>query len=395
VKVGFNARYLYDSALRGLNRYTFCLLRALEQIPEVQIHLVSEDRYPVHDLYRAALRAKVHNLVATRTVFWEQWLLPRYLRNLKPDVFHAPADGGLPFRRECPYILTLHGVPDCSLASMVSSGVLNGTLTDYLDTIPNVGRLGWRFQGLRARLFRRLYLRAADLVITVSEFSKDELVRFLGVLPEKVRVIPEAAGIQFTQPLGGPFIEDLCNRLRIPPRFVLFVGGFDKRKNVSTLLTAFALLKKVEPDVALVLVGLGGDIQVCKLQASGLGMQEGRDVFFLQGLPDLELAALYRAASVFTTLSWHEGFCLPLVEAMTCGTPIVASSFGAVPEILGGAGWLVDPRRPEETVEAVRTILGRSNVRDALRTGSFERSKCFSWQKAAEETVRAYREVLG
>jgi glycosyltransferase involved in cell wall biosynthesis len=395
MKVAFNARYLYDPGLRGLNRYTFCLLQALERIPDLEITLLSEERYPVHELYKSSLRAQVKNLSARRTLLWEQWVLPRYLKRTMPDVFHAPADGGLPFRKECPYVLTLHGVPDRSLDLLINSGTLHGTLGDYLDiTGTRSSRLQEAYGRGRARLLRRLYLRAADLVITASEFSKRELVRFLGLAPEKVRVIPDAAGEQFEQPLAAGYIEHLCDRLGVPPRFVLFVGGFDKRKNVSTLLAAFALLKKVEPKIALVLAGIGGDIEGCRVQSSALGLQERRDVLFLHGITDIELAALYRVASVFTTLSWHEGFCLPLVEAMACGTPIVASSFGAVPEILGGAGWLVDPRSPEEAMEAVRTILTQSNVRDELIARALLRSKYFSWHKAAQETVSAYKELL-
>jgi glycosyltransferase involved in cell wall biosynthesis len=396
MRVGFNARYLYDPDLRGLNRYSFCLLRALEEIPGVEICLLSEERYPVHQHYCSALRAQVANLPASRTVIWEQWVLPRYLKKHKPDVFHGPADGGLPLRKECPYVLTLHGVPDRGLAFLVRSGELDGTLADYLDTwSKTTSRFDGMLRGFRARLFRRLCLHAADLVITVSEFSKRELVRFLGLAPEKVRVIPEAASDQFAQPLPAGYIEQVCARHRIPPRFVLFVGGFDRRKNVSTLLEAFGALKRAHRDVALVLVGIGGDIEACRLQSSALGLEEGRDVLFLHRIPDLELAALYRAALLFTTLSWHEGFCLPLVEAMTCGTPILASSFGAIPEVLGSAGWLVDPRRPEETVEAMRTILGRADVREQLRARSLLRSKDFSWQKAAQETLHAYQELAG
>src|SRR5437870_7143430 len=191
MKVGFNARYLYDPGLRGFNRYTLCLLRALQEIPGVEICLVSEERYPVHELYRSALRAQVMNLSASRTLLWEQWVLPRYLKRLQLDVFHAPAEGGLPLRKVCPYVLTYHGVPDRSLALLVSSGELAGPLGNYFDT--GLTRVAGGWQRIPARLLSNLHLRAADLVITVSEFSKEELLRFRGLSSEKVRVVYEAA----------------------------------------------------------------------------------------------------------------------------------------------------------------------------------------------------------
>jgi glycosyltransferase involved in cell wall biosynthesis len=394
MRVGFNARYLYDPGLRGLNRYSFCLLRALENIPDVEICLLSEQRYPVHQFYTSALRAQVTNLPASRTLSWEQWVLPRYLGRLKPDVFHAPADGGLPLWKACPYVLTFHGVPDQSLASLVSSGELVGDVVDYLDMSSNGwSRVEGALQSLRARLLRRVYLHAADLVITVSEFSKRELVRFMGLSPQIVRVIHEAADDQFAEALPPRYLHAVRAKHRIPTRFVLFVGGFDQRKNVSTLLKAFSQVRRAKPDVALVLVGIGGDMEGCQRQAAALGLQQGESIFFLRRLPDPELAALYRTAALFMTLSWHEGFCLPLVEAMTCGAPVLASPFGAIPEILGDGGRLVDPRCPDEVVEVMRTILDRAEVQDELRARALSRSKAFSWQKTALETVTAYSEL--
>jgi len=394
MRIGFNARYFYDPGLRGFNRYSFALLRALQNIPDVETHLFSEERYPVHELYRSALRAQVTNLAASRTLLWEQWRLPRHLKKLNLDVFHAPAEGGLPLQKVCPYVLTYHGVPDRSLASLVRSGELTGKLDTYFDSHTNNRTyVSAVFHRLRARVFSHLYLRAADLVITVSNFSKRELVHFMGVPPEKVRVIYEAADDSFVQPLPSEYLQQVLQKYQIPPRFVLFVGGFDKRKNVSTLLTVFARLSAEEPDVALVLVGIGGDIQGSREQSSSLGLREGRSVFFLQRITDRELAALYRSASLFTTLSWHEGFCLPIVEAMTCGTPVLASCFGAIAEVLGDGGWLVDPRRPQDVVERMKTILSQSAVRDELRARALSRSKWFSWQKTALQTWGAYKQL--
>ena len=237
------------------------------------------------------------------------------------------------------------------------------------------------------------YIHVADVVVTVSEFSKRELVRFMGISPEKVRVIYEAADVLFAQPLPVDHIRQILVKYGIPQRFVLFVGGFDKRKNVATLLKAFTELKKGHPDVALVLVGIGGDIDGCRTQSIAAGLQDRKDVFFLHRLPDTELAALYRAASLFTTLSWHEGFCLPVVEAMTCGTPVLASSFGAIPEVLEGAGWLVDPRNLEEIVVGLRTMLEREDVREELKARSLLRARAFSWERAARETWALYSEL--
>jgi len=394
MKVAFNARYLYDPGLRGFNRYAFCLLRALEKIPGVEITLLSEERYPVHQVYKSALRAQIRNLSAPKTLLWEQWVLPRYLKRSRPDVFHAPADGGLPLRKQCPYVLTLHGVPVPSLASLVQAGELTGTASSYLDTASNRSSLlATSVDRIRAWLLRHIYLQAADLVITVSEFSKSELVRFLGLRPDRIRVIYEGADETFSQCLPPGYLEEVRAKYGLPSRFLLFVGGFDRRKNVSTLLRAFARITSREPDVALVLVGIGGDIDGCKLEATSLGFPNAGRVFFLHRISDRELAALYRSAMLFVTLSWHEGFCLPVVEAMTAGCAVLGSSFGAIPEIIGEGGWLVDPRRIDNVVEAITTILRQSGVRQELQSRALLRARSFSWEKAAKETVKVYEEL--
>lgn len=395
MRIGLNARYLYDPSLRGFNRYSLCLLRALQDLPGPETYLLSEQRYPVHEVFRSVLRAEVRNLPSSRTLYWEQWVLPRYIKRLGLDVFHAPADGGLPLHKVCPYVLTYHGVPDRSLASLVNSGELPGALEDYLDVRPKgLGLASAAVHTLKDRVLPHAYLRVADLVITVSQFSKLELVRFMGISPDKIRVIYEAADEVFAEPLPAEHIQQVLAKYGIPPRFVLFVGGFDKRKNVSTLLTAFTELKKEHRDVALILVGIGGDIEGCRAQSTAASLQFGEDVLFLHRVSDSDLAALYRAASLFTTLSWHEGFCLPVVEAMACGTPVLASSFGAIPEVLGGAGWLVDPRCVDQVVSGMQALLGQPELRDELRARSLARSKLFSWERTAQETLAAYMDVL-
>src|SRR5215510_3839707 len=137
MRIGFNARYLYDPGLRGLNRYSFSLLKALQSIPEVELHLFSEERYPVHRQYRSALRAQVTSVATSRTLFWEQFLLPRQLQHHRLDLFHAPAEGGLPIRKVCPYVLTYHGVPQRSLSALVRSAELPGVFESYFDVPTN------------------------------------------------------------------------------------------------------------------------------------------------------------------------------------------------------------------------------------------------------------------
>lgn len=391
MKVGFNVRYLHDYNLRGFNRYTVCLLTELQKHSDIQIHLYSEKKFPVHQRFQWQLRAPTHVLSAPKTLVWEQVILPVALRRHSVDVFHAPADGGLPWIKTAKYILTFHHDPITSLENRIGRGELHGQIADFVDIGSSNGfwgQLGWK----RTKIMQGLYLRAADLIIAVSEFSKWELVHLLNVPEEKIRVIylgPDGAFRARTTPAQ---IQALKAKYGIQRPYLLFVSGFDKRKNVATLLEVYAELKSLGVSECLVLVGSGGDVDVTKKLAETLGLVEKRDVFFLENIYE-DLPVLYQGATLFITLSWEESFCFPLVEAMASGTPVVASCFGAIPEIMGDAGLTVDPRDVVQVVRAVKQLLDNSGLQQDLRARSLRRGQLFSWEKTAKETLKVYEEA--
>jgi glycosyltransferase involved in cell wall biosynthesis len=389
MRIGFNGRGLRDPLLRGFNRYTWSLLQELQTRPGVDLSVYTDHRSPVHPFFRERLRARIVETRASTVVWWEQAVLPWQLRHDRIDVFHAPAEGGLPSVRACPYVLTYHGVPGPAITNRVRSGELEGPRSRFLD-----GEAARSPRALltdaRSAALRRLYLRAADHVITVSELSRSEIVRFLKIAPERVSVTHEAAADAFRAPVAAGAGADVGQKYGLPPEFLLFVGGFNRHKNVETLLRVFAALKAERPGLGLVLVG-GRDAEIASTRAS-LGL--GRDVLSLLHIPDEDLRAIYAHAALFVTLSWHEGFCLPVVEAMSCGVPVVASRCGAIPEVLGGGGILVDPRRPGEVVDAVRSVLETPALRARLREQALERSRSFSWTHTADQTLAIYERLL-
>lgn len=391
MRIGFNARGLRDPLLRGFNRYTFCLLKEFQKQPDVELFLYTDHRSPIHPFYRSQLRAHVVEMRAPKVLIWEQVLLPMRLLRDRIDIFHAPCEAGLSVIKVCPYVLTYHGIPEISIAHLVVSGHFPGRLSEYLGEPPQTLRARWL--RVRSSLFRKFYLRIADAVIAPSRFSKGELVRFLKLPDRKIRVTHEAADDAFSHPVTRSEVEYVKSKYGLPDRYLLFVGGFDRHKNVASLLRVFAQLKSMYCNLALLLIS-SGDKDVYRTLTSELGLREQKDVFFLERIPDEDLQVLYQKASLFVTLSWHEGFCLPIVEAMSCGTPVVASRFGAIPEILDGGGLLVDPRRSEEVLSTLRNVLEHSSLREELRERSLARAHSFSWERTAEQTVEIYRELL-
>jgi glycosyltransferase involved in cell wall biosynthesis len=245
---------------------------------------------------------------------------------------------------------------------------------------------------LRHDVFRQIYLRSADRIIAVSEFAKWELVELLGVPEQKVHVIPLAADEGFTSEMPPEVVEAARAKYGLPNRYLIYVGGLDAWKNVDGLIRAFAAARVAGIQDGLVLAGIGGDRDGHRALASSLGLVEGRDIVFLERIHE-DLAALYHGATALVSLSWGESFPFPVLEAMSCGTPVVASLLGGTPALLDDAGLLVDPRNQEQSVRAIVDVT-REAVRQDLRSRGLARAQMFSWQRTAERTASVYENLL-
>jgi glycosyltransferase involved in cell wall biosynthesis len=390
VRVAFNGRGLTDPLLRGFNRYTWCLLQGLQKIPGVELLVYTDHRSPFHEFFRSRLQARWIEIRSPKVLVWEQALLPWRLRQDRVDVFHAPCDGGLPAVRVCPYVVTYHGVPDLALADLVRSGELIGESRRYFDR--SDGRSVSQLTRARSLAARRLNLMRADVVVTVSEFSAAELVKFAGVPRSKIAVTREAADETIREPISAAAAAAVLQKHNIPSCYLLYVGGYNAHKNVATLLQAYAAVKNTHPEVGLVMVG-GADQSPDPKTLSQAGLHAG-DVICLSRVTDEDLRAMYTNAAAFVTLSWHEGFCLPIVEAMCCAAPIVASRFGAIPEILGDGGLVVDPRNLDEVVGAIRSVLDSPAIQADLKRRAADRSRRYSWETTAAQTMSVYERLV-
>jgi glycosyltransferase involved in cell wall biosynthesis len=248
---------------------------------------------------------------------------------------------------------------------------------------------------------KRLYLRTlvpraigrADLVLTISEFSRSELVARFPECASKVQVTYLAAGPGFRPPAKKRKGENPLESLGIRGRFILYVGRLDYRKNISLLLRAFSELKK-RRDVPHQLVLAGPRDYVPRALRREWSACESKSETVWTGLvSDALLAELYGRAEAFVYPSRYEGFGLPVLEAMACGCPVVCSEAGSLPEIAAGAALLVPPGSPEALTEALAAIVSNSGLRAGLGGRGVERSRRFSWETTAGRTLEAYGRV--
>ena len=371
IRVGLDGRILMHYEMRGFARYTVELFRAMKRIAGNKVELISFSPGPIAREFMSALDITPVVFQANREILWEQMELPKQLQRMRVDVFHATANRGLPYRRVCKYVVTCH---------------------DIIDRLPEYcGRENWR------GLWRKKYAdfasrRSADKYITVSHFSKQDICRFYGLSPDRVVVIHNAANPRFHERLSAEQIALARNKYRLPPHYFLFLGGFDKRKNVGTLVKAFAQLPKDTPP--LVLAGEHKwDFPAVAERIATLGLAQR--VLCPDTIADEDLPALYQGALALVHPSRYEGFGLQLVEAMASGLPVLASGTTSLPEVLDGCGLLFDPEDPASIARQMELISRDQGLRMAMAEKGRQRARFFSWQKAAEDTLRLYLELLG
>ncbi len=239
----------------------------------------------------------------------------------------------------------------------------------------------------------KMYCERATHLIAVSEYTRQDVLRSYGLPPDKVRVIYEAAAPAF-HPQTPEAVARVRARYGLPERYILAVSTIEPRKNYTRLLQAFERLHAEGLSEALVIVGRKGWLFEAFFHA--LELSPARQAVRFPGyVLDDDLPALYAGAQAFAFPSLAEGFGLPLLEAMACGTPSVASNVTSLPEIGGDAAVLVDPLDVEAIYTGLRRVLTDAALREALRERGLRRAAQFSWERAARETLALYREMAG
>jgi glycosyltransferase involved in cell wall biosynthesis len=292
----------------------------------------------------------------------------------------------------CEQIDVFHGLDQSGIPLFFKAGKSVVTIHDVIPLV-----LPWAFPSRHRWILARALARIrkqAEMVIVPSTAAAEDVVHYLQVERERVRVIPMGCEARF-QPAEDPGrAAALRRRYDLPARYILFVGTLEPRKNVNILLQAFAQVGAETPrdDLALVIAGgngWGGEDYLATAKALKL---QGR-VRFTGFVADDDLPDLYRGALLFVYPSLYEGFGLPVLEAMACGTPVITSNRTSLPEVAGGAALLVDPTRPEALVEAMISLMHDGELHRELRAKGLARARAFTWNAVAEQTVAIYRAV--
>jgi glycosyltransferase involved in cell wall biosynthesis len=360
--------------MAGAGVYTYELIRALAALGSRHELFIFAKAGVFDGALQGAGTQIIHVQPGSRggRLIWEQTQLPLLLRRFGIDVLHSPhhhapvAVRALPHRPKL--IVTIH-----DLTFMLIPERYPVARRLYMQTVT------------------RTSARIADAIITPSQSVRGEVIERLGVEEERVVEIPEAASDCY-RPVPRSDIDAVRARYGLPPRYVLSVGSLEPGKNRARLFRAMASLRGKGIECHVAVVGqpawkYGGDYDL--VHALGLSGQ----VSFLGYVPERDMPALYTGATLLAFPSLHEGFGLPVLEAMACGTPVVTSSVSATAEVAGDAALLVDPLDTAAIAGAIERLLTEETLRAALRERGLLRSAEFSWERTARETLLLYELV--
>jgi len=373
MRIGIDARWIFPQ-ISGVGRVTEKLIQHLGEIDSENTYLLFFSDPGLMSQY-AARWSKYSNLrpiLVPWSIFspGNQILLPSFIRREGIDLFHS-TNYMLPlFLRGPAVVSTIHDLIPIKFP--------------HFTPRAKKTRFNW--------LFRRLLIQCArrsDRVITVSHHTRDDLMRILGLPPEKISVVYNGIDSKYHP-------EDRTgNPGSLPPDpFILYVGRFDPYKNVVGLIRSFnRFSREREDNPRLVLAGhLDPRYPEAVEAAKELGLESR--VSFLDGAAEDELIQLYNEARILILPSLYEGFGLPPLEAMACGTPVIVSDRGSLPEVVGDAGLIVDPEREENIAGAIKKLWDSEALRSEMREKGLRRAKDFSWDKTARETLKVYEGLV-
>jgi glycosyltransferase involved in cell wall biosynthesis len=363
--------HTYSFRRAGVSNYVEALLTHLGMLDRRNRYTI----YTTRGLSGAALRlppnfavrpSRLPTINPRVRIPWEQLLAPLLLQLARADVFHGVLNVA-PLFCPTPSVITIHDLAFLS----------------FPQTFRRLNRsyLTWA---------TRVSARRAARILAVSEFTKQEIVRLLGVPPERIVVTYDACGEHFAPP-NPAVLAAFRRRAGLPERFILFVSTLEPRKNVPLLLDAYARIA-ASTDAPLIIGGGKGWLYepiFAKAEALGLG-DRVRFAGFIDGA---DLPLWYAAATVFTLPSRYEGFGMPLLEAMACGTPVVTTTSSSLPEVVGDAGLTVPPTDADALGAALVRVLNDADLRADMRERGLRQAQRFSWRETAERTLAAYQDV--
>ncbi|RXK62226.1 glycosyltransferase family 1 protein [Lacibacter luteus] len=363
MKIAVNTRLLRKNRMDGIGWFTFNTLRYIVQKnPQIEFHFLF-DSMPDHSFIFGP-NVTVHVLFppakhAVLNVLWFEWSAKRLLNKIKPDLFVSP-DGILSLGYKGKQFAVIHDI----------------------NFFHNPADLKFSNRNYYNYFFPKFAKRAVQIA-TVSEYSKQDICINYHISPEKIDVV--YCGINsFYKPIDTTLIRNTRNKYSKGEPYFIFIGTLSPRKNIQRLMEAFDLFKQETGTTSKLLIVGGSMYKTDELFATQQALRSGSDIVFTGRLGDEELNLVLASALALAFVPLFEGFGIPVIEAMRCSVPVIASNVTSVPEVAGDAALIVDPTNTVAIKDAMKQLAANESLRQQLIQRGVERSKQFTWEKTAE-----------
>ena len=373
MKIGIDARAAKWYRGTGIGTYSYQLIHSLNKIDNYNDYLLY-----VPDDCKLDIPFKknfhINNIKqVNQNNFWNEVNISNPLIDKSMDIYHVPQNGiGLPTNKNCPFVITLHDVIPYKMPDTVGEQYLK----IFNEKLPNI-------------------IPLCDGIITVSEYSKEDIVKAFNFPRDKIYVTYLAS-----EDIYKPYDKTLSKSIieknySITGDYILYIGGFSPRKNILGLLNSFSLLlPKLKKDIKLVIAGSKGkSYDIYKKRVQDLHIED--KVIFPGFISMNHIPFMYNACELFVYPSFYEGFGLPPIEAMACGVPVITSNVTSIPEIVQDSTLLVDPYDVNELSEKMYNVLNDNVLRQSLITKGLKRASTLTWEHTATDTLNAYQNILG
>ena len=372
MRIGIEAQRIFRPRKHGMDVVAIELIKNLQEIDNNNDYTIF-GRSGINDVLPNVPNYHIDTFSAFTYADWEQIKLPGRLKRLKLDLLHCTANTA-PLFPSVPLVVTIHDIIYLEQVDFKGS------------TYQNLGNLYRRF--IVPRIAKK-----ARLILTVSEFERENIIKTLRLPADKVKVLYNGVAPQFNNQYGSETVEEFKKKFNLPSQFIMFLGNTAPKKNTLNVIKAYVdYCTQATDPVPIVLLDYKKDL-VEKI-LNDLGQPSLLSHFVFPGyVPYAQIPLMYNAATLFLYPSLRESFGLPILEAMACGVPVITSNTSSMPEVAGDAAEIIDPFKYKDLSQSILKVLTNEDLRNRHKQKGLERAQKFTWRKSAEELLEIYQSL--
>ena len=377
MKIAIEGQRLFREKKHGMDMVVMELINNLQKIDTKNEYVI----YVKPDIDKSCLKEtpnfRIVELPGGPYPLWEQYVLPKAVRNDKCDLLHCTSNTA-PVKSPVPLVVTLHDI-----IYMENWNFLRNTGSWY-QKLGNIYRC-WVVPKV---------VKRSNKIITVSKFEKQRIKEYFNQPDNKLEAVYNGVGEHFKIINDRSFLDKIKSKYNLPDEFLFFLGNTDPKKNTIGVLKAYSgFLKITKKEIPLIMPDY--DMKKLKRLANEIGDPGIMKNIMLTGyIKNTDLPGIYNLCKIFLYPSLRESFGIPILEAMACGVPVITGNTSSMPEIAGDAAILVDPKKPEEITKAMIKLFNEKEVCQELIKKGNKRAQEFSWESMAEDVLKIYQTVV-